>query len=250
VPRQVRKASTGAEARRSAPSESAQLNPFLFPGASNANANDVDGICAASLPSTAMCVEIEYELRRPAGTVYFVGFNAEDSSLREWSRGSNFKKYVPHMYTRADVCGGNTIGGGCGARCWFPCVDTVQSRPSMSIRVHVESDLTAVSVGDLVDVSIDETETIKTFVYQHTEPIAPHNVCLAVGPFDAYVDETAPWITSFCLRTGGSVGQQRRIDLKTTVECVSKAVRQIQEYLGAPFPFGSYKQVFVDSEFA
>lgn len=162
----------------------------------------------------------------------------------------NGKKYVPHMYTRADVCGGNTIGGGCGARCWFPCVDTVQSRPSMNIRVHVEADLTAVSVGDLVDVSIDDSETLKTFVYQHTEPIAPHNVCLAVGPFDMCVDATAPWITSFCLKRGGNAGQRRRADMESTVEGVSRAVRQIHEYLRAPFPFGSYKQVFVDAEFA
>jgi hypothetical protein len=58
------------------------------------------------------------------------------------------------------------------------------------------------------------------------------------------------WLTNFCLKRGEIAGQQKRADTESAVECVSRAVRQIHEYLGAPFPFGRYKQVFVDAEFA
>ena len=68
VPRQVRKAATSADGRASAPSDASYIDPFLFPGATtNKDVRTGSRAVFAELPPTAMCVQIEYELRRPAG---------------------------------------------------------------------------------------------------------------------------------------------------------------------------------------
>ena len=171
-------------------------------------------------------VRVRYELLRPAGVVKFV-------NCHEGSPGD------PHMYTYTSLCGGEAIGSCCGARCWFPCVDTLQDRFPFTCTVAVEKGMTAVSVGKLKEQAVVGGKN--RFTFEHSQPIAAHNISLCVGPFERLPLEKFPWANIYVLPGKASLASR-------AMRHLAKILAHIKEYLGCAFPFGCYSQVFVSSE--
>ena len=190
---------------------------------------------------TELVVRVRYVLERPAGVVHFVHCQNEPELERNAFVKRGFKSVTgyAHMHTYASLCGGEGIGSCCGARCWFPCVDTLQDRFGFSCDVTVDKGLTAICVGQS-EVSAVAPGKLR-FSFKHSRPVAAHNVALCVGPFERTRLETLPWVSIYTLP-----GKLRLA--KRSQRHLVDILKHMQEYLGVAFPFESYSQVFVDQE--
>ncbi|KAL3700556.1 hypothetical protein R1sor_018578 [Riccia sorocarpa] len=130
------------------------------------------------------------------------------------------------------------------ARCWFPCVDSTSERCSYSLEFTVSSEYIAVSCGKLLyQVYRDEGSSLKTYAYDLSIPTTASYISLVVAPLVVLPDRSNPLISHMCM-PGDST------KLQCTVNFFHLLSSTYEEYLGAPFPFGCYKQVFIDSEAA
>ncbi|KAL2651150.1 hypothetical protein R1flu_019278 [Riccia fluitans] len=130
------------------------------------------------------------------------------------------------------------------ARCWFPCVDSTSERCSYSLEFTVPSEYIAVSSGKLLhQVYRDEGSFLKTYAYDLSIPTTASYISLVVAPLVVLPDRSNPTISHMCM-PGDST------KLQCTVNFFHLLSSTYEEYLGAPFPFGCYKQVFIDSESA
>ncbi|BBM98136.1 transcription initiation factor TFIID subunit 2 [Marchantia polymorpha subsp. ruderalis] len=130
------------------------------------------------------------------------------------------------------------------ARCWFPCVDSTSERCSYSLEFTVRSEYIAVSSGKLLyQVYRDENSSLKTYAYDLSIPTTASNISLVVAPLVVLPDRSNPMISHMCMPGDAT-------KLQCTVSFFHFLSSTYEEYLGAPFPFGCYKQVFIDSESA
>ncbi|RUS71095.1 hypothetical protein EGW08_021141, partial [Elysia chlorotica] len=175
----------------------------------------------SALGSFQMCVE--FSVQQPQGGVVFVvpdmpGTLAERSA---------------HMFT----CGVENF-----SRMWFPCMDSFFDPCTWKIEVTVDSEMTAVSCGDLVSVEYNEAMTEKTYHYFLSTPVAAPNIALAVGPFEILVDPKMHEVTHFCLPGLMPV-------LKHTTSYIHQAFEFYEELMSSRYPYSYYKQVFVDMSY-
>eukprot|EP01133_Synstelium_polycarpum_P013066 gene13066-15367_t len=126
-----------------------------------------------------------------------------------------------------------------GARMWFPCCDQLSEKCTWELDLTANADLVVVATGQLLEKVSSEDEKKNTFIYRQDVATCPAGIGMAVGPFEIHPDPFVQNVTHFCL-------PHRVADLHHTVAFISQAFTFYEEYLGAPFPFSSYKQVFVD----
>lgn len=130
------------------------------------------------------------------------------------------------------------------ARCWFPCVDFGLQRCCYDLEFTVESKYVAVSNGTLLcQVTTKDNPSSKTYVYCVNIPVAAEFITLAVAPFEVLPDRHNGVVSHMCMPSNLS-------KLQCTVSFFHTVFSYYEEYLAATFPFGSYKQVFIDSETA
>ncbi|KAH9296278.1 hypothetical protein KI387_039866 [Taxus chinensis] len=130
------------------------------------------------------------------------------------------------------------------ARCWFPCVDCSLQRCCYDLEFTVDSKYVAVSNGTLLYQVIGKDDPrCKTYVYCVNIPVNARFITLAVAPFEVHPDRHNVTISHMSMPSSLS-------KLQCTVSFFHNVFSYYEEYLEAPFPFGSYKQVFIDSETA
>ncbi|CAM8974118.1 unnamed protein product [Rhodiola kirilowii] len=130
------------------------------------------------------------------------------------------------------------------ARCWFPCFDDVFQQCCFDLEFTVAQNLVAVSTGELLyQVLSKDDPPRKTYVYRVGVPVAAQWISLAVGPFQIVPDRHSGLISHMCL-------PPKLSDLRHTIGFFHTAFSHFENYLSAPFPFGSYKQVFIAPEMA
>ncbi|XP_022710567.1 transcription initiation factor TFIID subunit 2-like isoform X2 [Varroa jacobsoni] len=172
---------------------------------------------------TADCpfrVAVEFSLERPAGGMQFVVPDGE-GSLQE----------------RAAHC--FTYGWHNSSRLWFPCIDTFCDPCTWKMEFTVDSYLTVVAPGDLVEVVFTpESTKKKTFHYSLTIPTSAPNIAVAIGPFDILVDPNMHEVTHFCL-------PQLLPQLRQSTSFLHEAFEFYEELLSTRYPYSCYKQVFV-----
>lgn len=169
-------------------------------------------------------VGIEFSLEDPAGGIHFaIPDDGSENPSSMYERGA-------HMFT---------YGHENSSRLWFPCVDSYAEPCTWKLEFTIDEKLTAVSVGDLVEVVNTPDRRCKTFHYVLNTPICAPNIALAVGPFEIYVDPNMHEVTHFCLPNLLPL-------LKNTVRYMHEAFAFFEEVLASRFPFSCYKQVFVD----
>ncbi|KAK6139962.1 hypothetical protein DH2020_026338 [Rehmannia glutinosa] len=128
------------------------------------------------------------------------------------------------------------------ARCWFPCLDDNLQCCCYDLEFTVASNLVAVSSGTLLhQVLTKDDPPRKTYVYKLDVPVAAQWISLAVAPFEILPDRHGGVLSHFCLPSNLS-------KLRNTVVFFYNAFSHYEDYLSAPFPFGSYKQVFIAPE--
>lgn len=74
-----------------------------------------------------------------------------------------------------------TYGWENSARLWFPCIDSFSEVCTWKLEFTVDSAMTAVSCGDLMEVVYTTDLRRKTFHYVLAMPTAASNIGLAVG---------------------------------------------------------------------
>lgn len=128
------------------------------------------------------------------------------------------------------------------ARCWFPCVDLDFQRCSYEMEFTVDSQFVAVSCGKLLyQVISKEGGHLKTYVYNLDIPVAARFISLVVAPLEVQPERQNASISHFCIPSSA-------LHLQCTINFFHSVFSLYEDYLGAPFPFGSYNHVFVDSE--
>uniref|UniRef100_A0A7N0ZVB9 Transcription initiation factor TFIID subunit 2 n=1 Tax=Kalanchoe fedtschenkoi TaxID=63787 RepID=A0A7N0ZVB9_KALFE len=130
------------------------------------------------------------------------------------------------------------------ARCWFPCFDDVLQQCCYDLEFTVAHNLVAVSTGELLyQVLSKDDPPSKTYVYKVGVPVAAQWISLAVGPFQIVPDMHSDLISHMCF-------PPKLLELRNTTGFFHTAFSYFEKYLSAPFPFGSYKQVFIAPELA
>ncbi|KAK7101291.1 hypothetical protein V1264_024091 [Littorina saxatilis] len=166
---------------------------------------------------------IEFSLENPQGGVHFVLPDME-GTLAERSA---------HMFT---------IGKENSSRLWFPCLDSYSESCTWKLEFTVDASMTAVSCGDLIDTIYAADMKTKTYHYFLSTPTAAPNIGLAVGPFEVHVDPTMHEVTHFCLPHLTSI-------LKHTTSYLHQSFEFYEELMSSRYPYGCYKQVFVDESY-
>ncbi|KAM6593682.1 hypothetical protein CsatA_001385 [Cannabis sativa] len=130
------------------------------------------------------------------------------------------------------------------ARCWFPCIDDTLQRCCYDLEFTVAQNLVAVSSGNLLyQVLSKDDPPRKTYVYKLDVAVSAQWISLVVGPFEVFPDHQSCVISHMCLPVHLS-------KLRSTVEFFHSAFSCYKDYLSVNFPFGSYKQVFIEPEMA
>ncbi|XP_068304950.1 transcription initiation factor TFIID subunit 2 isoform X1 [Pyrus communis] len=130
------------------------------------------------------------------------------------------------------------------ARCWFPCIDDNSQSCCYDLEFTVAQNLVAVSTGNLLyQVLSKDDPPRKTYVYRLDVPVSARWISLVVAPFEILPDQQFGLISHMCLPINLS-------KLRNTVEFFHSAFSCYKDYLAIEFPFGSYKQVFIEPEMA
>jgi transcription initiation factor TFIID subunit 2 len=116
-----------------------------------------------------LSITVEYTLEKPRGGIQFIpGVSA-------------------HCFTMGE------------SRLWFSCVDTNTELCTWTLEITVDTKLTVVACGELVDTVLHSDKKTKTFNYKLSIPTSAPNIGLAIGPFEIHVDRAMPEMTHFCL---------------------------------------------------
>ncbi|GMF49366.1 unnamed protein product [Phytophthora fragariaefolia] len=190
---------------------------------------DLERLPRSSTGFKPLVVRVEYEIEDPRGGLRFV---LPDEQYQP--------KRSPHMYT---YCG--PFGGLCdGARSWMPCRDTLRDACTFRIELTVPDWCVAVCSGQMVqqvlnpEPDADGTQW-RSFRYVVNPKTNCSSIGFAVGPFRLYVPPEMPRMTHFALPEC----------FEDLVHCTSKlasAMSYFERALGAPYPFKTYQQVFVE----
>ncbi|EFJ31790.1 hypothetical protein SELMODRAFT_408008 [Selaginella moellendorffii] len=125
---------------------------------------------------------------------------------------------------------------------WFPCLGSMSSRcSSYHLEFTVQSDYVAVSAGNLLYQVLSKEGNMKTYVYNLDVPTPASFVTLVSTPLEVIPERQNANVSHMC--PPGFTSK-----LQSSVNCYYSLFSLYEEYLGAEFPFGSYKQVFIDSE--
>eukprot|EP00057_Strongylocentrotus_purpuratus_P009012 XP_011663486.1 PREDICTED: transcription initiation factor TFIID subunit 2 [Strongylocentrotus purpuratus] len=168
-------------------------------------------------------LSIEFSLENPSGGIHFVVPDAEDTMAER----------AAHMFTYSLEN---------SSRLWFPCVDSYSEPCTWKLEFTVDSDMMAVSSGELIETVYTPDMTKKTYHYILNVPTSASNIALAVGPFEVVVDPTMHEITHFCLPKLKPLLQHSTVFFHEVIEFY-------EETVGTSFPYTCYKQVFVDEAY-
>ncbi|KAJ0987182.1 hypothetical protein J5N97_005538 [Dioscorea zingiberensis] len=128
------------------------------------------------------------------------------------------------------------------AHCWFPCMDSSMQRCPFDLEFTVDSNFVAISNGSLLYQVLSKDDPPRvTYVYKLSVPISAGWISLAVAPFEILPDCHNGVITHMCLSENLS-------KLQNTIGFFHNAFSHYEDYLSMPFPFGSYKQIFIPPE--
>ncbi|OWA54791.1 Transcription initiation factor TFIID subunit 2 [Hypsibius exemplaris] len=183
----------------------------------------------SSRANTADCnvitIGIEFVLDAPAAGLYFVvpPFDCEKTPAQR---------------------GAYLISGGpeSSSRLWFPCVESYAEICPWKIEVTVDTDMTAVSCGDLGQTVLTPDSKQRTFHYSLSVPVCASHIALAVGPFEVLTDPNRNEMVHYCLPKLMPL-------VKHSTSYLHEAFEFCEEYLSCRYPYNTYRQVFVDQTF-
>nr|XP_050031536.2 transcription initiation factor TFIID subunit 2-like [Dermacentor andersoni] len=167
----------------------------------------------------ALRVSVEFSLEKPQGGIHFVVPECEGT----------FAERGVHVFT---------YGHENSSRLWFPCIDSYADPCTWKMEFTVDSNMIAVSCGDLVETVYTSDMRKKTFHYNLTTPTSAPKIALAVGPFEIFVDPQMHEVTHFCLPHLLPL-------LKQCTNFLHEAFEFYEELLSSRYPYSCYKQVFV-----
>ncbi|XP_070386119.1 transcription initiation factor TFIID subunit 2-like [Dermacentor albipictus] len=167
----------------------------------------------------ALRVSVEFSLEKPQGGIHFVVPECEGT----------FAERGVHLFT---------YGHENSSRLWFPCIDSYADPCTWKMEFTVDSNMIAVSCGDLVETVYTSDMRKKTFHYNLTTPTSAPKIALAVGPFEIFVDPQMHEVTHFCLPHLLPL-------LKQCTNFLHEAFEFYEELLSSRYPYSCYKQVFV-----
>uniref|UniRef100_A0A914UPH0 Transcription initiation factor TFIID subunit 2 n=1 Tax=Plectus sambesii TaxID=2011161 RepID=A0A914UPH0_9BILA len=167
-------------------------------------------------------IGVDFQVARPAQGVHFVCPTGRDGELEAGA----------HMFTYRSGIVSST-------RHWLPCVDVCGELCLWRIEITCDVAFTAITSGELVETEYTPDMRHKTYQYQMGVPTSAVNIGFAVGQFDISVLPEMCEVSSFALPGLGSLVKHSAANLDRVFEF-------FEELLSCRFPFGSYKQVFVD----
>jgi aminopeptidase N len=133
-----------------------------------------------------------------------------------------------------------------GARYWFPANDHPRDKAFFRFELTVPVELTAVANGQLIDIQMSDVVTVpggepgRTFIWEHSHPMATYLALVAVGPFER-IESVSP---------GGIplrhyVTAEFRDEFETAVLIAGEAIDWMSQQFGA-YPFEAFGFVAAD----
>ncbi len=175
-----------------------------------------------------LTVRVEYEVSSPTGGAVFYGSPGSENLLHD------------PMYMLTESRYGL-------ARCWMPCIDSLNwcDRYVFDLDITVRSHLVVVASGDLVETRIippDEEVSCERKLHSYRSGVPAHakEIVVAVGPFMPFPDPVLPEsVTHFCLP-----GQAEQL-VQTSPPLFASALAFCRDYFGFDPPCTSFKQLFL-----
>lgn len=180
-------------------------------------------ITSSLIERKVLALTVEFSLEKPLGGMQFV-VPEGDGTLAESGA---------HMFTYKYEN---------SSRLWFPCIDSYSEPCTWKLEFTVDSSMTALSCGDLVDTVTSSDMKRKTYLYSLSIPTSAPNIGLAVGPFEVLVDSNMNEVTHYCLPHLLPL-------LKDTCSFLHEAFEFYEELLSTRYPYSCYRQVFVDEAY-
>ncbi|MGB3613101.1 MAG: M1 family metallopeptidase, partial [Elainellaceae cyanobacterium] len=171
---------------------------------------------------TPISVAIAYSVDQPQRGIYFIGPDKHypSKSVQVWTQGEDED-----------------------SRYWFPCFDYPGQLASSEIRVHVPSNLMAISNGRLVSVESAAGEgdgDHKIYHWRQDEVHPTYLMTLAVGDFAELQDQWQGKPITYYVEKG------REEDARRTMGKTPAMVDFLSKAYGYSYPYPKYAQVCVD----
>lgn len=132
------------------------------------------------------------------------------------------------------------------SRLWFPCLDTHSQPCSWTLEFTVQSHLTVISCGDLIDTCTSSDKKTKTFKYRLNVPTSAPNIGFVAGQFETWLQPAS--LGSNCpIKNHFLTGLNQLVEASTSF--LNECAEFYDEFLGVKYPFSNYKQVFVDQSY-
>lgn len=146
---------------------------------------------------------------------------------------TNTSKYV-HLFTyKHHNC----------SRLWFPCLDSYGQPCTWVLEFTVQSHMTVVSSGDLVDTYSTSDKKCKTFKYKLNVPTSAPNIGFVAGQFETWVQPM-----SYCPIKNYFLSGLSEL-AESSCSFINDCAEFYDEFLSFKYPYSNYKQVFVDQAY-
>ena len=156
-------------------------------------------------------VTIEFVLKEPETGLHFSGADETKVDAHGWACPT-------HAYTfRHPLAAGSVLGNGDGARCCFPCIDTLSDRCPWSIAIKVEKGMKVFATGMLMDKDVKSSTKEDEFVFHTHERVPAHVIGFAIGRFRQSGSGVVPLDATHAPHTKGQGGRSSMPRLKVWV---------------------------------
>ncbi|MDH3604949.1 MAG: M1 family metallopeptidase, partial [Candidatus Tectomicrobia bacterium] len=163
-------------------------------------------------------VEVAYSVTKPRLGLYFIEPDSAypDKAVQVWSQCQDED-----------------------ARYWFPCFDSPNEKATTEITVTVPQPYFALSNGQLLDTTHDETARTSTYHWLQDQPHATYLMTLVVGEFSEQTEQVGSLPVQWYVTPGRETDGQRAFG------DTPEMVRFFSQKLGVPYPWPKYAQIAV-----
>ena len=167
---------------------------------------------------TEFTITIKYKLKNPTGGFQFIHKKSERENSQEWG----------YAYTSNQID---------AVRYWLPCLENQPCTWTLEYRINKK--FKVISSGELITTENIDSTTHK-YYYELKIPTKARNLGVIIGDFEEYIDPKNRNIINYYL-------PNEEIDSsKSTVSFMYKVLEYYEDYLKTTYPYGSYKQIFID----
>lgn len=186
-----------------------------------------------SVEEPLITIELERELARGERATIEIGYSARpEKGLYFRTSSKHFDGPAPQVWSQ---------GQEEDNRYWIPIWDLPNERATYAARITVGEGMTALSNGELVDVTEVADGGRRTYHWRLEQSIPTYLIALAAGRWEHYTDSAGDVPLDYWVAPG--TGEQRALRAFSETPAI---LEYFAELLDEPYPYARYAQVAVD----